>query len=150
MITNLFQPILQMRGRKDVSHLTLLKARKDEGEIRARRADRFQICLAVCRTSSFSMRSVHENTYKDPLAKHCYMSQSLNSHQRRNINSLNNNDDRRVVGVTSSSVVTSLNHLSPECRLPYPRSPNESHVSYADCPDAILILPSSKKEIHIE
>ncbi|XP_020285976.1 UPF0454 protein C12orf49 homolog [Pseudomyrmex gracilis] len=142
--------ILQMRGRKDVN-LIFLKVRKDEGETRTRRTDRFQICLAVCRTSSFSMRSVHENTYKDPLAKHCYVSQSLNSHQRRNINSLNNNGDRRVVGVTSSSVMTSLTRLSPECHLPY-RLLNESRVSFsdADCLKVILILPSSKKQVHIE
>lgn len=131
--------------------LTLLKVRKDEGETRTRRTDRFQICLAICRTSSFSMRSVHENTYKDPLAKHCYVSQSLNSHQRRNINSLNNNGDRRVVGVTSSSVVTSLTRLFPECHLPYCLL-NKSRVSFfdADCLKVILILPFSKKEIHVE
>ncbi|XP_039279210.1 SREBP regulating gene protein [Nilaparvata lugens] len=32
--------------------------------------DRFELCLAKCRTSSSSVE--HENSYRDPLAKHCY------------------------------------------------------------------------------
>nr|XP_009673228.1 PREDICTED: UPF0454 protein C12orf49 homolog [Struthio camelus australis] len=32
--------------------------------------DRFELCLAKCRTSSQSVQ--HENTYRDPIAKYCY------------------------------------------------------------------------------
>lgn len=73
-----------------------------------RNSDRFQICLAVCRTSSSSVR--HENTYKDPFAKHCYIPQRY----RRNINSLNNNGDNPAVVITFSSVVTLLTYPTPE------------------------------------
>lgn len=90
---------------------------KDEDtiKVRLRNMDRFQICLAACRTSSASVR--HENTYKDPHSKHCYTVQPLPppppppppyNHQRhrRDIKSLNNNrDNDGVVVVTSSSVV---------------------------------------------
>ncbi|CAH0563341.1 unnamed protein product [Brassicogethes aeneus] len=33
-------------------------------------ADHFELCLAKCRTNSQSVQ--HENSYKDPRAKHCY------------------------------------------------------------------------------
>ncbi|XP_071484297.1 SREBP regulating gene protein-like [Diadema setosum] len=33
-------------------------------------ADHFELCLTKCRTSSQSVK--HENTYRDPIAKHCY------------------------------------------------------------------------------
>ncbi|KAG8456158.1 hypothetical protein GDO86_002090 [Hymenochirus boettgeri] len=32
--------------------------------------DHFELCLAKCRTSSQSVQ--HENTYRNPIAKHCY------------------------------------------------------------------------------
>lgn len=32
--------------------------------------DHFELCLAKCRTSSQSVH--HENSYRDPRAKHCY------------------------------------------------------------------------------
>lgn len=32
--------------------------------------DHFEFCLAKCRTSSLSVH--HENSYRDPRAKHCY------------------------------------------------------------------------------
>lgn len=99
---------------------------KDDGRLRIRNPDRFQICLAACRTSSSSVR--HENTYKDPLAKHCYVPQPLNSQRhRRNFNSLNNNGDNPAVVVTSSSVVMLFTHLFPECHTLYCPL-NESHV----------------------
>lgn len=82
-----------------------VKVQKDVGRTLIRNSDRFQICLAACRTSSSSVR--HENTYKDPLAKHCYISQRY----RRNINSLNNNGDNPAVVITSSSVVTLFTYL---------------------------------------
>jgi hypothetical protein len=120
------------------------KAQKDEGKISTRNLDRFQICLAACRTSSSSLR--HENTYKDPLAKHCYARQPSKSYQkhRRNVNSLNNNGDNRAVVITSSSVVTLLApllsecHLSPEYCASY-HPPNESctNINY---PASILTL----------
>jgi len=94
-----------IRSRKDVL-LGSAKIQKD-GKMPIRNLDRFQICLAVCRTSSSSVR--HENTYKDPLAKHCYIPQRY----RHNINSLNNNGDNPAVVVTSSSVVMLLTYPSP-------------------------------------
>lgn len=123
-----------MKGRKSGS----ARMQKDGGRLRTRNPDRFQICLAICRTSSLSVR--HENTYKDPLAKHCYVPQSLNSH-RRNYNSLNNNGDNPAVVVTSSSVVMLLTYLSfPEYYTLYCPL-NESHV---DPFSSILILFISK------
>ncbi|KYQ46759.1 UPF0454 protein C12orf49 like protein [Trachymyrmex zeteki] len=90
-------PDKQIRGRKDLSSGSL-KVQKNVG----RTAVHFQICLAACRTSSSSVR--RDNTYKDPLAKHCYIPQRY----RRNINSLNNNGDSPAVVITSSSVVMLL------------------------------------------
>lgn len=114
------------------------KAQKAEDAVRTRirNLDRFQICLAACRTSSASVQ--HENTYKDPLAKHCYAMQP-NSHQRHQrdvVDSLNNNGSPAVV-VTSSSVVTLLTCSSPECRSSY-RPPSEFHASL--CADPTLTL----------
>lgn len=100
-------PDKQIRGRKDVLSVSM-KVQKDVGRMPVRNSDRFQICLAACRTSSSSVR--HENTYKDPLAKHCYIPQRY----RRNINSLNNNGDNPAVVVTSSSVMTLLTYSSLE------------------------------------
>ncbi|XP_029670036.1 UPF0454 protein C12orf49 homolog [Formica exsecta] len=114
--------ILQLKGRK----LASARMPKDDGRLRIRNPDRFQICLAACRTSSSSVR--HENTYKDPLAKHCYVPQPLNSQRhRRNFNSLNNNGDNPAVVVTSSSVVMLFTHFFPECYTLYCPL-NESHV----------------------
>ncbi|KYN45139.1 UPF0454 protein C12orf49 like protein [Trachymyrmex septentrionalis] len=94
-------PDKQIRGRKDLSSNSA-KVQKNVG----RTAVHFQICLAACRTSSSSVR--RDNTYKDALAKHCYIPQRY----RRNINSLNNNGDSPAVVVTSSSVVMLLSSSS--------------------------------------
>ncbi|XP_008543581.1 SREBP regulating gene protein [Microplitis demolitor] len=90
-----------LSGRHDVQ-----KTRKIEDvvKLRLRNLDRFQICLAVCRTSSASVR--HENTYKDPDSKHCYItilpSNSVNNqNNERHLISIthnnNNNDDKDVI-----------------------------------------------------
>lgn len=102
----------KVKGKKD-----MVEARKDIQKIkeedtmkvRLRNMDRFQSCLAVCRTSSASVR--HENTYKDPHSKHCYTIQPPYNHQRhrRDIKSLNNNRDNDAVVLTSSSVVLLIN-----------------------------------------
>lgn len=94
----------KVKGKKD-----MVEARKDIQKIkeedtmkvRLRNMDRFQSCLAVCRTSSASVR--HENTYKDPHSKHCYTIQPPYNHQRhrRDIKSLNNNRDNDAVVLTS-------------------------------------------------
>ncbi|GAB1859683.1 SREBP regulating gene protein [Camponotus japonicus] len=128
--------ILQIKGRKSGS----ARMQKDGGRLRIRNPDRFQICLAVCRTSSLSVE--HENTYKDPLAKHCYVPQPLNSQrQRRNINSLKNNGDSPAVVITSSSVVMLLTHLSlPEYYTLY----CPLNESYVDPFPSILTLFISK------
>lgn len=122
--------IQQIKGRKDVVSGSA-KAQKEEGAVimRIRNLDRFQICLAACRTSSASVR--HENTYKDPFAKHCYAIQPSNSHQRHRrdiVNSLNNNGDSPAVVVTSSSVMMFLTRLSTECHSSYRPALNESSV----------------------
>ncbi|CAL7947453.1 unnamed protein product [Xylocopa violacea] len=112
-------PSKQVKGRKDVL-LGLLKdnhkAHRDQDAVkrRLRNLDRFQVCLAACRTSSASVR--HENTYKDPHSKHCYTLQPPYTHQRhrRDVDSFNNNDDNSVV-VASFSVMPLLTLLSPFC-----------------------------------
>lgn len=126
------------------------KVQKGEDGVRTRirNLDRFQICLAVCRTSSASVQ--HENTYKDPLAKHCYAMQSTNSHQRHQrdvIDSLNNNGDSQpAVVVTSSSVMTLLiTRSSPESRSSY-RPPNGFHV--LPCTDPMLTLSHYYSHVH--
>ncbi|XP_003394684.1 SREBP regulating gene protein isoform X1 [Bombus terrestris] len=114
-------PGKQIKGRKDVL-LGLLrdnhKAHRDQDVVkkRLRNLDRFQVCLAACRTSSASVR--HENTYKDPHSKHCYTLQPPYSHQRhrRDVDSYNNNDDNSVV-VAPFSVMPLLTLFSPFCLL---------------------------------
>lgn len=69
------------------------KAQRGEDVLkrRLRALDRFQFCLAACRTSSASVR--HENTYKNPHSKHCYNPYAPSSHRRtqRDLDSVNNN-----------------------------------------------------------
>lgn len=124
------QQILQMRGRKSSSG----KVQKDSG--RAHLRNRFQICLATCRTSSSSVQ--HENTYKDPLAKYCYVPQPSSERHRRSSNSLNNNGDSPAVVVNSSSVVMLLTHLSPDCDTSY-CPVNESYVDLSSYINIIYI-----------
>ncbi|XP_076675164.1 SREBP regulating gene protein isoform X2 [Andrena cerasifolii] len=122
-------PGKQVKGRKDVL-LGLLrdnhKAHRDQDVVkkRLRNLDRFQVCLAACRTSSASVR--HENTYKDPHSKHCYTLQPPYSHQRhrRDTDSFNNNGDNTVV-VASFSVMPLLTLLSPFCLIIHPH--NHTH-----------------------
>lgn len=101
------------------------KVHRDQDVVkkRLRNLDRFQVCLAACRTSSASVR--HENTYKDPHSKHCYTLQPPYSHQRhrRDTDSINNNGDNSVV-VASFSVMPLLTLLPPLCLTVYPS--NES------------------------
>ncbi|XP_051160465.1 SREBP regulating gene protein [Leptopilina boulardi] len=72
-----------------------IKAQRGEDVLknRLRGLDRFQFCLAACRTSSASVR--HENTYKNPHSKHCYNPYTLNSHRRsqRDLESINSNNN---------------------------------------------------------
>ncbi|KAI4497653.1 hypothetical protein M0802_007193 [Mischocyttarus mexicanus] len=102
-------PGKQIKGKKSTveSGKNNPKIKKEEETVKVllRNMDRFQICLAACRTSSASVR--HENTYKDPHSKHCYTVQPSYNYQRhrRDIRSLNNNRDNDAVVVTSSSVV---------------------------------------------
>ncbi|XP_001602536.2 UPF0454 protein C12orf49 homolog [Nasonia vitripennis] len=89
-----------------------LKLRRGEDilKLRLRSLDRFQLCLAACRTSSASVQ--HENTYKNPLYKHCYILQLPSNHltqrHKRNSISLNNNDNDLRIAFTSSSAVELL------------------------------------------
>lgn len=134
---HLYRNFQQIKGRKDLVSGPA-KAQKDEDAIRKRirNLDRFQICLAICRTSSASVR--HENTYKDPLAKHCYARQSLSTHSRhrRDINALNNSDNSFVVVTTSSSVMTLLTNPSSKCH--FLNSLNEARI--IPCTNLTLML----------
>ncbi|XP_043272818.1 SREBP regulating gene protein isoform X2 [Venturia canescens] len=89
-------------GEKERTDNTKGRARGEDAiRPRLRNLDRFQICLATCRTSSASVR--HENTYKDPDSKHCY---SQYQKHRRDENLLkNNNGDNSIVVVTSFSTL---------------------------------------------
>lgn len=86
------------------------KSRRTEDAVknRLRSLDRFQICLAICRTSSASVR--HENTYKDPNSKHCYVN-VINHRSSRDLILINNNNGDPVV-VTSSTVRLFTLHYS--------------------------------------
>lgn len=42
--------------------------------------DQFELCLAKCRTDSTSVE--HENKYKDPIQKHCYLQVEVHDAQR--------------------------------------------------------------------
>ncbi|XP_067206364.1 SREBP regulating gene protein isoform X2 [Linepithema humile] len=136
--------IQQIRGRKNIL-LGFTKAQRNEEKTHIRNSDRFQICLAICRTSSSSVQ--HENIYKDPHAKHCYTSNS--QRHQRNINSLNNNGENPAVIVTFSFVVALFIHFSPETSY---HSLNESHIPcYVNVisPNCMLTLHHNF-EIHIE
>lgn len=83
---------------------------------RLRTLDRFQICLATCRTSSASVR--HENTYKDPHSKHCYslLIQNVNSNQRyrrdlNNVLNVNNNSEPSRAAIAPSSTVSIFSYV---------------------------------------
>nr|XP_012235943.1 PREDICTED: UPF0454 protein C12orf49 homolog [Linepithema humile]XP_012235944.1 PREDICTED: UPF0454 protein C12orf49 homolog [Linepithema humile]XP_012235945.1 PREDICTED: UPF0454 protein C12orf49 homolog [Linepithema humile]XP_012235946.1 PREDICTED: UPF0454 protein C12orf49 homolog [Linepithema humile]XP_012235947.1 PREDICTED: UPF0454 protein C12orf49 homolog [Linepithema humile]XP_012235948.1 PREDICTED: UPF0454 protein C12orf49 homolog [Linepithema humile]XP_012235949.1 PREDICTED: UPF0454 p len=137
-------PDKQIRGRKNIL-LGFTKAQRNEEKTHIRNSDRFQICLAICRTSSSSVQ--HENIYKDPHAKHCYTSNS--QRHQRNINSLNNNGENPAVIVTFSFVVALFIHFSPEISY---HSLNESHIPcYVNVisPNCMLTLHHNF-EIHIE
>lgn len=103
------------------------KVHRDQDAVkrRLRNLDRFQVCLAACRTSSASVR--HENTYKDPHSKHCYTFQPPYTHQRnrRDVDSFNNNGDNSVV-VASFSVMPLLTLLPPFCLIA--QSSNDSLI----------------------
>ncbi|XP_074116147.1 SREBP regulating gene protein isoform X1 [Cotesia typhae] len=117
-------------GRHDIS-----KSRKIEKviKLRLRNLDRFQLCLAVCRTSSASVR--HENTYKDPDSKHCYITllpagnNVNNQNNERNsllINHNNNNDDKGVI-TSFSTVSLFFPNLTMSCDYPFSYNTNNIH-----------------------
>uniref|UniRef100_A0A1B6MB29 SREBP regulating gene protein n=1 Tax=Graphocephala atropunctata TaxID=36148 RepID=A0A1B6MB29_9HEMI len=56
--------------KKDLLQNVLGKAPETFRVLFASVTDHFELCLAKCRTSSQSVQ--HENSYKDPRAKHCY------------------------------------------------------------------------------
>ncbi|XP_065344898.1 SREBP regulating gene protein isoform X1 [Cloeon dipterum] len=56
--------------KKNVLQLVLGKASETMNVLFASVTDHFELCLAKCRTSSQSVQ--HENSYRDPRAKHCY------------------------------------------------------------------------------
>ncbi|XP_026272458.1 SREBP regulating gene protein-like [Frankliniella occidentalis] len=56
--------------KKQVLQNVLGKASETLNVLFASVTDHFELCLAKCRTSSQSVQ--HENTYRDPKAKHCY------------------------------------------------------------------------------
>ncbi|CAG9865366.1 unnamed protein product [Phyllotreta striolata] len=56
--------------KKEVLESVLGRASEQNNVLIASVADHFELCLAKCRTSSQSVR--HENSYRDPEAKHCF------------------------------------------------------------------------------
>lgn len=56
--------------KKEMLESILGKAAKANSVLFASVTDHFELCLAKCRTNSQSVQ--HENSYKDPKAKHCY------------------------------------------------------------------------------
>lgn len=56
--------------KKDMLESLLGKATEQNNVLFASVTDHFELCLAKCRTNSQSVQ--HENSYKDPQAKHCY------------------------------------------------------------------------------
>lgn len=105
---------------------------KDILKLRLRSLDRFQLCLAACRTSSASVK--HENTYKDPDYKHCYILQlpsaDLTRRHKRNSISVNNNENDLRIAFTSSSAVELL-HL-PLLIHDYPIINNSTYCMHSE------------------
>lgn len=101
-------PLLE-QIRKDNINLRYLK-------LRLRNFDRFEVCLAVCRTSSTSVK--HENMYKSFNFRHCYLAQLPNNehsrqrHKRNSITISKNNDNNLQIDFTSSSA---LNFIDKKC-----------------------------------
>ncbi|CAG9817779.1 unnamed protein product [Phaedon cochleariae] len=56
--------------KREVLETVLSKASEMNNVLFASVTDHFELCLAKCRTNSQSVQ--HENSYKDPRAKHCY------------------------------------------------------------------------------
>ncbi|XP_067008807.2 SREBP regulating gene protein isoform X2 [Anabrus simplex] len=56
--------------KKNLLQSVLGKASETFNVLFASVTDHFELCLAKCRTSSQSVQ--HENSYRDPRAKHCY------------------------------------------------------------------------------
>ncbi|KAF7996022.1 hypothetical protein HCN44_009060 [Aphidius gifuensis] len=86
------------QNRRDIQQ----KYRKIDDTIkqRLRKLDKFQQCLAICRTSSASVR--HENTYKNPNLKYCFTNHVIIGNQR-SISDSNNNNNGDNVAITSSN-----------------------------------------------
>lgn len=68
--------------KKDLLEALLGKAAQENDVLFASVADHFELCLAKCRTSSKSVQ--HENSYKDPMLKHCYGEYLPVSHDQNN------------------------------------------------------------------
>ncbi|ENN77923.1 SREBP regulating gene protein [Dendroctonus ponderosae] len=56
--------------KKELLEAILKKATEQNNILLASASDHFELCLAKCRTNSQSV--VHENSYRDPSAKHCF------------------------------------------------------------------------------
>ncbi|KAK5640845.1 hypothetical protein RI129_009392 [Pyrocoelia pectoralis] len=57
-------------NKKEMLENVLKKAAEENSMLLASVSDHFELCLATCRTNSQSVQ--HENSYKDPKAKHCF------------------------------------------------------------------------------
>ncbi|XP_060521356.1 SREBP regulating gene protein isoform X2 [Cylas formicarius] len=57
-------------NKREVLESILHKATERNSVLFASVTDHFELCLAKCRTNSQSVQ--HENSYRDPTAKHCY------------------------------------------------------------------------------
>ncbi|RZC32969.1 DUF2054 domain containing protein [Asbolus verrucosus] len=68
--------------KKDMLENVLGKATEQNNVLFASVTDHFELCLAKCRTNSQSVQ--HENSYKDPKAKHCYGELAPGTHSIEN------------------------------------------------------------------
>ncbi|KAJ8680271.1 hypothetical protein QAD02_016058 [Eretmocerus hayati] len=86
-------------------------------KLRLRNLDHFQTCLAACRTSSSSV--VHENTYKNPDLKYCYMIQlPHNRKEKYERESISLNNDRDHLGVSVKSFHANFFEIVPQTNNP--------------------------------
>ncbi|XP_075977971.1 SREBP regulating gene protein [Anticarsia gemmatalis] len=57
-------------GKRDMLEVVLSKLSTEKNVLFRSLSDDYELCLTKCRTSSHSV--LHENSYKDPIHKHCF------------------------------------------------------------------------------
>lgn len=66
-------------NKKDILEIVLTKLSVQENVLFTSVNDHYELCLAKCRTNSQSVQ--HENSYRDPKAKHCYGDEVPGTHK---------------------------------------------------------------------